>query len=437
MAYHFVINKKKWARVRKAFIPAFALFLFLVFFTGCNTKEEGEAPSLNLDDLIEQGKVALAQGDGITAHDTFLIAQTLAPENSEVAFGIVISDALLLVSLVDGVLDFVIESLSAQTGEPQKSGSSLFSLNGEEEGIGDTIQKYLGSIIDPVVSEMVDNLLICKSDSNFLFATEKITIMYGDAPAYVWIGNWDGEDLYWVDAALGAMQGITYMIYSTNLNFDPRNFTSIDFDLEKVGLIGILDDLIEALFLMFHDPRYPNFFDNTEVAEILMPIAGLDFGFIFHNFVDMQRSIEKGWNDPVDGIFSFDDINDNGVKNQGEPFTYNGVPWGQTLTGLLPVINAIAWNLRASFFDGTELDVNPDVPNYWNIADLNMLIEQVTGISFPLIPEYEIDFGGYFSNPDPTDLKNWIGDLLYCMHNERGVTDIMVCLTEMIEFGVN
>ena len=417
---------------------AITLLLFTAIFSGCGTIEEGDPPSLNLDELIEQGKQALAKGDGTLAHEKFLTAQTIAPQNSEAAFGIVVSDLLILVSLADGVLDFLLDSLAVSGEGPQKSGETVSALSGAvEEGIGDTIQKYLSSIIDPVVSEMVDNLAICHSDSNFFFATDKVTIEFADEPLYVWNGNWDGDDLYWVDSIIRALQGLPYMVYSTNLNFDPRHFTAIDFDLEKVGLIGILDDLIEAFYLMFHDPRYPDFFGSTEYANSLMPIAGLDFGMIFHDFVDMQRSVENGWYDPADGIFSFEDINRNNRKDSNEPFTYNSVPWGSTLTELLPVLNAIAWNLRASFFDGSPLDVDPKHPNYWDIADLNMLVEHLTGIGIPLIPEYEIDFGGYFSDPDPTDLKNWISNLTYCLHNERGVVDILGCLLQMVESGKN
>ena len=407
----------------------FVLPLLLCSFAlaGCGTDTEGEPVSLDFNQLIAQGKAELSAGDIRSSHETFLLAQSLHPQNSDAAFGVVLSDVLLMVKLIDGVLEFALDYLSS--GETAETGALQMPLTVvDQPGIGDTIHTYLESIFDPVINEIIDNLATCKQDPEFFFDIDRVPIYFMGELRMEWVGPWDSDDLIWLDAINRLLRGLTHVIYSTDLNFDLRHFTAIDFDLEQGGLTGLFDDLIEALYLMFFDPRYPNFFLNTERAAELMPVAGVDFGFFFEDLVEVQHAVQGRRADPDVGVFAFADENGNGVMDPGESFTYNGAPLPPAIEPWLPVANAIFWNIRTSLFDNTEQDDDPGVPNPWNLADLNLVLSQFLGVTIRPIPDTPIDLSAYFLEPDPAPLKATLGKTLYCAHNERGLLDVLSCL---------
>jgi (E)-4-hydroxy-3-methylbut-2-enyl-diphosphate synthase len=69
------------------------------------------------------------------------VAQSLKPDNSEAAFGIVLADLLRTTSLIEGVLDFVADQLETDAASP--TSRTLHALQKDEEGIGDTIRVSL------------------------------------------------------------------------------------------------------------------------------------------------------------------------------------------------------------------------------------------------------------------------------------------------------
>lgn len=410
----------------RGFLPALTVGLIVLLLSACAVEQEGATPSPNLDELISQGKAHLVAGDGQAAHDVFVIAKAVDPQHTDVAFGIFLSDMLMTVQLVDGVIDFALSGFLTDPGQGNRLVQPMTLPQGP--GIGDTIHKYLSSIFDPVIREMIENLQVCQSAGDFSFSIERVPVIFQGEERFAWEGLWDADDLIWLDAVCRMARGLTGMIYSTDLNFDLRHFTAMDFDLDHGGVMGVLDDLLEALFFMFHDPHYPRFMLNSGDAHTLMPLAGMDFGFFFQDLVDVQLSVQLGWADPLHGIFAFRDRNANGVKDTGEPFTCNQEPIPQELEALLPVLNTIAWNMRASFFDGTALDPDPFQSNEWNLADFNLLISEILQVPVSPIPDVPLDLGGYFADPDPSDMKAFLADLLYCTHNERGLMDLTRCL---------
>jgi hypothetical protein len=406
---------------------AILLLLCLVSFA-CGTVEEGEPPNRDLEGLLHDGKAYLAEGNGNAAHDAFIVAQSIDPASTDAAFGIALSNVLLTIKIAEGAVELILSS----TGLGETEGTTQSAITAPDQGIGDTIQTYLESIFGPVLDETRANLNICNNSEKFRFETERVLVLFGEKELLSFEGSWDEDDLVWLDGMFSLVEGGYRMLLAVDLNFDARHFTSIDFDVQTVGWLGLLDDLIESLFLIFHDPRFPNFFLLSERSSEMMPDAGVRFGFVFRNFVRVQQSVKSGWGDPTTGIFTFVDDNGDGRRQAAELYTLNGTPVAPSQQPFLKEYNAVAWNLRTAFFDESEFDEEPDANNPWNIADLNLLVQPLTGLVIEPFPDAYIDLGGYFANPDPSEMKAWIGDLLYCAHNERGLLDAVWCFRDRL-----
>lgn len=407
-----------------AIFTALVLFIFPVIFS-CGVEELGTHPAIDIQEQIEIGKQKLAVGDGQGAFEAFEIVQAVQPDHAEAAFGLVLSDMLLTVALVEGVVDLIQTSFPTE-GDGQQTVTSA--LHEGDEGIGDTIHKYLDGIFTPVITRMNDNLALCKDRKDFVFETDKVTILFGEGELYVFYGAWDYDDMFWMDSLLRSLRGLTYIVFSVDLNFDLRHILTIDADIEQNGVAGVLEALIEAIYLIFHDSDYPDFLTNSDSATELMPQAGIDLGLALQQLVVMQLSVEQKWANPELGILSFEDTNSNGVKESAERFTFNGVPLSEELSALLLYLNPVISDISVSILDGSPYDADPYNANYWDISGLNPLIQHLTGIGLNLVPEYQVDLGGYFTSPDFSVPKEFIADFLYCTYNEQGLFDALWCM---------
>jgi len=416
-------------------VKAFLIFWLVApaFLIGCGEIKEGREPVADVEGLVNQGKAFLELGDGKAAHATFVTAQTLSPQNTDAAFGILLSDVLLTVKLVESAIDFAKNFLGGQSSASAEGIEADYHHN--EQGAGDTIHYYLKQIFDPVLAEMIADRNLCYKDAGFAFEIRQVPIYFMGKNILTLKGPWDRNDLVWLDGVLRLMDGAFKMIYSMDLNFDFGYLFLVLPDLSSANLdvLKLLDDLIGALYQILHDPEYPDFLLTTDEAIVLMPEAGVDFGLCLQDLVEAQRRVALGMAMPAEGILSFEDLNGNGVKDPGENFTINGAPVSDQLEKLLPAVDQILWDARASLLDGSPLDVDPNRPNTWNISDLNLLIAALLGFNLPIVPDMEIDLGGFFADPYFSSAKNLVTELVDCAYDESNPADILLCLLQLIK----
>jgi len=395
---------------------------------GCEIKN-GEPTALSISQMIEKGKENLRNGNGKRARESFMTVQEFEPENTDAAMGIVLADTLRLFRLIDEFGDFALGYLGG--------GNSLFSTQNVSEkaaprgqGAGDTIQYYMSTVLHPVVSEMSRNLEVCNRHPDFVFRFDKLRLYLLGTEIVTFTGDWDIQDVIWLEELVLLAQGAENAVYSTNLNFNIGYIFDVNLDLTQIN--QLLSDLMHAMYLILTDPDFPNFLLTNDKAAELMPQAGVEFGRSFADFVELQQSVAQSpW--PERGIIAYDDANGNGVMDEDESITANGQHILALIELLLPSLTTVAQDLSDSFLDGSELDVDPDRPNPFPLSDLNLVLGALLGFPVNLFPENEIDLGGSFQHPDNAAMKEMLTDIVACTFYNQDPLDVLACIGNLFQ----
>lgn len=405
-------------------IAAALCFAFLC--AGCAERIEGTEPDPNYDVLMSAGKQSLEDGRGDLAYLRFIEAERLRPDDPAASFGLLLSDAQQLVHFADEFVNL----LSAFS--PDSAGASAKTLpednvaNGMEPGTGRVVAMFLDLIFDDFLDEMVIHAEAAVADPDLQFEVGAVPLSFADQTLLTFNGDWTRDDIVLLAGSAHMLRAFMDMLLSVDLNFDIAALLDfLKLDAASLPEGEYFDRLIEMVQLFLTDPRYPNFLLANHQADTRMPRAGIQWGY----FCD-----HTAWSlshlDDAAGPVGFTDVNGNGVREKGEPVRLGDLdPTSDSLTPAVDVLIPLMEMLAASFWDYTDLDIDPDASNAVDLSELNDELPDDGIFAFLQLPETSIDVGAFFRNPDAAALKGSISGVVDCLSRPLSLVPMLICLT--------
>ncbi|MCB9480020.1 MAG: hypothetical protein H6684_03160 [Deltaproteobacteria bacterium] len=408
---------KRW--VAGVMIGVFALATLVA----CAEQEEGTEPSPNYDVLIASGKKALAEDESAQAITWFREADRLRPGDAEANLGIAIGLFVQYFNLIDELITTLgsLGAKSATVGDEK----TAFIENPDNLGSGDTIVQLIGGIFDEPLNEAVNACTNATADEDAVFShVRSIPVNFSGGSILTFAaGDWDREDILLMESVSRLLRGLEYWILSTDLNFDASILlVYLSLDADAMGAANT-QALLQALNDILHDSDYPNFLLEGDLADARMPVAGIDLGYFFADLADAVR----GAGNP-DAFMRYIDFNGDRTHQLDEPYQIADLSVAASdVQALIPTLLVIADAMNASLWDGTELDLDPDNPNYFDLALFNALFTQL-GLGFLHIDSIQADLGGYFQRQEFGALRTILTFATDCLVEDENILNGVVCI---------
>ncbi len=419
----------------RAWFRGFCLLVLLV--AGCGESVEGTPPDPDYDVLMSAGKQALEAGQGDDAYVYFAEADRVRPGDAQANFGLVLADFLQIVNFADQGVNFAgalspdesgaaAKSLAKSTAKSAAKSDDHGSVADEvAPGPGRVIQMFIDQIFDDHLDLMIGHLETAIADESLTFEVGPIPLRFQGEEFLVFSGTWDRADILFVDALTRFIRGGIDMALAVDLNFDFAALMDfMNLDADSMDSDEYTERLLHMIEGFLTDPEYPNFLLANPQASWRMPRAGLAFG---QGAIHLAEALESV-SDP-EGPLGYDDANGNGVRDEGEGYVLGNLdPMTDDLMMWMPLVTQALNLAGASFWDETELDIDPDASNAFDLAALNAEWPD-DFILPPILPTTSIDLGAFFRNPDAAAFKGALTDIVVCLDYPGTIFDTLACLT--------
>jgi hypothetical protein len=170
--------------------------------------------------------------------------------------------------------------------------------------------------------------------------------------------------------------------------------------------------VVEIILDMLDDPSFPDFLTIPEENADMFREAGLEVGDALTNWLLTFEAVKAETDDQTDDVIAYVDRNGNNAYDEGEPFV---IPHYGELTDEQMALNAdilaMVEGLRDSFYDYTPKDVDPNNPNPFRIVLLRPILKHL-GLPGWIIPDMELDIGGWYVDPAGSGLKDTLVTIL-------------------------
>ncbi|MDP8221993.1 MAG: hypothetical protein P9L99_01420 [Candidatus Lernaella stagnicola] len=429
--------------MRRYLIIVFILVGLACGLPGCgedfDTKEDP-----TLDEIMDIGKGYLREGNGGSAAEAFSAALRIAPDYSEAKFGIIIARNQQFIALLDALISF---ATSMETVPPDNGLDAL--VLAETEPIGDYIQDFLEQSADrwyKQVDAIYDELMLVE-DPYFeidYFSMEVQGVLRFDLG-----GRLDRTDLHLFGVLNSLVRAIADIALAYDINYDffsiqlpelALDFSNLSLDDPEAiaALIESLDpifQLLEDLLTYEDNPDFLTFKDEESAQRIKN--AGVELGSLFWRLHLMIESAyaETGAQD-LATVRYIDSNRDNLGDPQSESLYIPAI--GVLDPGLTQGLDELAVLTASAFWDQTDYDTAPNIPNPFYIAYANGLLEgldilpfvinkeflESLGIDIPFLGDdfrivideipyiLPIDVGPWFADPSPTGLKDLLWNIV-------------------------
>ncbi len=354
--------------------------------------------------LIEAGRDALGDFDPDTAYDQFADALDVCPDWPDAKMGMLLADTQWYTKqLYQWVM-----KLSNFNPAPHEV---------EAKSIGTVVQRTIRLAMLPVNAEMfalVEDLETNHPDVRFYFPSLPMVIV-DEHVVLDFAGEWDIADVRNVRAAAGLLEFLERFLLSFNFDF---NYSTYAFWPAPGGSIEEIIHSYSGLVLaLLDDEEYPDFLKFLEGGEAELVISGLNLGHGCIDFVDAFRLMREETDEQVDDVAGYVDENDNNRWDEGEMYftPYFGTMYGE-MTIFFEDFLKLMDDLGAAALDGSADDLQPMVPNWFNLADLNFLIEMLELLDVPFFAPVPVPVGTWFYEPLDDGLRTPVGliaNLLY------------------------
>lgn len=414
----------------KTFIALLTMILGLGLLVACGPIENGTEKDPDIEAMIEQGKELLAAGDSQNAGEIFRDVLMFEADNGQAHYGIALADLLDLVHLADDFVVFLTDQFAG--GGQEKSGLS-------PAGIGDTLDKYIGDIFEPVFLDFQYHTHLAYADKDLVFELEALPLTFGGELIVDLGGQWDHADAALLISIADFMAGFSDLLLALDLNFNlgyvfdlPLNFS----DLSGIDLGAIWRDLVHLVVLLLSDPQYPNFLGPNSSAEARLPRSAVALGLGCGAFIETGSLARSENDDQLDDIIAYADLDDSGGWDEGEPFALPKIgALDDRQSRLITAIALLLADLRGSLLDGSELDADPNLTDPFDLASANPLVMALADWEFGPLPHYEIDLGYLFLHPQENadNLKSSVLNVLLCVDQNQDPLKMIRCLISVFQ----
>ena len=363
-----------------------------------DTEPEPKCP----EDEMKEGKGFLAQGNGDAARAVFLSVLEDYPECIEADFGIALAEQLRLYKIIDELLSYLFDPFDEEKGTVDA---------------GAIIVDYLDNLIEPIIVDILNRLAICREEESFEFDQEWLPFRILGLEFLVYTGQYDHGDVLLQSAEFMLLEAAIDTILSVDLGFDIEIILDHAMSWGSMDMISIVIDVIDMVIELLEDPDFPNFLALREEGYVRMPQAGLEMGYAMDFYFQAIDEIRTESQDESHDVTGCADRNGNGMCDADE--FIHGIFYSLP-SDLHLELQQVELALRVSYWDVTELDIDPDNPNPFSLDRLNPILRY---FGLPaLLPALDINFGDLYANPDPEGIRQsltkilkltqWLVDLL-------------------------
>lgn len=410
----------------------YLLVILLLIPIAC-TIESGSDPVVDFDLLVEQGARALSDGDGLTAHDLFSRALAERPHEPTASMGLVLADLLQFLHFADEIVEFVIDYAGSMTMAQCDDPAGL----DPDGNFNDTAHHFIKHIFEPVIDEMLLAMDDAAADEELVLNLSAFPLEFMGQRLADLGGEWDATDVTWLSGTLRLIEAVVDLLQATNLDLDFQLI--LDSDLvrnltlgNEIDLLETMSELVEILLHILDDPERPDFLLPLPEQQWRYARSQRDFALGVHHWLVVWDQIGAEQDNQVDDILNYIDRNASGEYDAGEPYAWcSESQFPEWLTGAMPALLAIGWQLQSALAEGTDLDRYPDSYELFDLSALNMLLAEwnIPGA----IPTTKVDLAALFTEPPNDEVKQWLTDGLTCLHDEDGIVDTIFCLLDLFE----
>ncbi|HPQ70733.1 MAG TPA: hypothetical protein PKW95_16535 [bacterium] len=392
--------------------------------------ETGDEPSIDIDDLVEQGAAALGDGDGYRARDIFRRALVEDAKHPQANLGLVLADVQQVLHFLDEIILFV-GDMAGGMGLAQTDDGGLE----PGDSIDATLHHFLKGIFEPLVDEMMLAMIYVRADESVLLEVPSYPLGFSSFTLIDLHGQWDASDAAWLAGTLNLAQGAIDIIQGTNMDMNLGLLLDTDFvgnllNGREVDVAATLGELVDVLLAIMQD---------AERADFLMPLDGEQWRYeraqrnlamAVYEWVCVWSMIEEETDDPADDVLTYLDANGNGRRESSERFAWTTVGFDPAAMDMLPAWRAMGWDLFAALAERTDLDPYPQTYNTFDLSLANMLLES---IGLPaLIDSQKLDFADMVENPPNAELKAFLIDALECAEQLDDPAAMLTCFSALL-----
>lgn len=357
------------------------------------------------DQLIVAGKAHLGESEIYEGYEAFQDALDTCPDSIDAHMGLALALQLELERQVYEFIRYVL--------------SNPITPKGDDKGFGSLMQSMMLEILIPKAEEMMAHAeLVSEAPANWSFYIEKYPFLVeGQFTDIVHIdlgGEWDHADVTWLMAQAQFYRGAFYFLCSYDLTIDYGWLTTFP------ALSGtpkeMLHDLTGWILGILNDLDYQQSLTLYQgVGSERMTEAGLAFGWFYKLLAEGSNMMLFETDDQEDDVSGYHDLNGNWQWDQGE---YHKLPWMGYLTEgqqqLWDGLMSAAVSAGYSTWNGSELDVNPNRPDWFWLNELNPILVALS--LQPVLPPIPIDFGDFYYNQGQTQVKDSLRTLIMILY---------------------
>ena len=335
------------------------------------------------EDRVEEAKAFLVAADGDAARSAFLAILRDHLTCSDAELGVVLADQLRFFAILDDLLYFLFDPFVEEKGSID---------------VGAIVHDYAGELLQPIVEEMLFHLDACGQDDSLRFELSRMPLRLLDLEFLVYAGEYDQSDILLQTAEFRMIHAALDTILSMEISFDLDVILDHIDDWAGMSIPNLLIDVLDTVLILFDDLEFLRLRDD---GYWRLPRAGQTMGRAYQSLYDGVAELRGETQDAAHDVSGCGDRDGNGACDSDE--FLHGLFYSLP-SDLHWELQQVDLAMRDSYWDGTELDVEPGVPNPFTLDRYNPVLKYL-GLP-PLLPALPVDLGGFYANPRPDGARD-------------------------------
>ncbi|MDP8222883.1 MAG: hypothetical protein P9L99_05945 [Candidatus Lernaella stagnicola] len=357
----------------------------------------------NYNPLVVSGKQHLYDYEFDAAYGDFLEATRLCPEVGDAKLGMLAADVQWYVDMFQRLIQFITNFNPA----PHEQG---------DKSIGTVVQAMVRDYMLPVNAEITALAAdLRENHPQVEFYFEELPLWVdGDHVILDMGGEWDIADVENAYAFAQLVGSFEHALLAYDATFNYYTFAHWEFPASG-DIKELLHSLSGLLIALLEDPDYPELLTFLDDGEEQLTSSCVNGGLGLRTMAGAFAMAMEETEPQEDDVLGYIDANGNGRYDEGElwhvPFFLDLSPELQTtIEGIMTMSN----DLGAALLDGGPEDINPSLPNWFVISELNWLME-LLDVAFAWfdLPEIRllpvpVPIGPFLYNPPEDGMRSTV-----------------------------